>query len=144
MALNERCRSCRHLLGPEDFVGGQLPELCGICRDRDARAAAEPPAPPQSHWEREGRQAKALAMAVVIDDIFRTKFPGLDPFDQAFRIRDASFTWTDDNWKAIGERAVQPNGKPYQRKKISEELRDLVRGIYEGRAKAPLAARAAS
>lgn len=144
LALNSRCSTCRALLGPEDYVGGNLPELCGLCRDREARAAAEPPPAPKTHWEIEVRQAKALAMACVIDANFRRQFPDLDVFDQAGRILLASWDWTDEQWERIGETALKPNGQPYERKPISRETRKLVREIYDGRAKAPLAARNAS
>lgn len=87
--------------------------------------------------EREGRQAKALAMVAVIDSdaIQKSK---LDPFDQAGRILLASLDWPDRVWERIGERAG------YKRKAISALTREEVRNVYRGRAKAPLARRAAS
>jgi hypothetical protein len=89
-----------------------------------------------------GRREKALAMTSVIDGNFRRQFKHLDPYDQALRIRDASFTWSDSTWEDIGENALKPNGEHYERKPISPETRQLVREVYEGRAKAPLAQRA--
>jgi hypothetical protein len=143
VALNSRCQKCRVMLGPEDNDGPNTqPDLCFRCRQEAAKPKPEEPAP--NPWAVAGRQQKALAMAVVIDGNFRRQFPNLDPFDQAFRILDASFTWTDENWEDIGERAFQPNGKPYKRKRIRDDLRAMVRAIYEGRARAPLAPRAAS
>lgn len=97
----------------------------------------------ESPWAIVGRQQKALAMSLVIDANFRRQFPHLDPFDQAFRILDASREWSDKTWEDIGENAIQQSGKNagkhYQRKPIKDELRAMVQGIYEGRAKAPLA-----
>lgn len=135
MALNSSCAKCGTRLGPEDNDGPNTqPDCCARCRAREA-AKNHPLAV-------KGRREKALAMAVVIDANFIRQFPKLDPFDQAFRIRDASFTWSDSTWEAIGENALKPNGEHYERKDISPETRALVREIYEGRAKAPLAARA--
>ncbi len=135
MALNSACRKCGTRPGPEDSDGADTqPELCARCRAREA-AKKHPLAV-------KGRREKALAMTVVIDANFRRQFPNLDPFDQALRIRDASFAWSDSTWADIGENALKPNGEHYERKDISPDTRALVREIYEGRAKAPLAARA--
>lgn len=118
MALNSACKSCGTRPGPEDNDGANTqPELCARCRAREA-AKNHPLAV-------KGRREKALAMAVVIDANFIRQFPHLDPYDQALRIRDASFTWADSKWEDIGENAINPKGEH-----------------YEGRAKAPLAKRA--
>jgi hypothetical protein len=87
--------------------------------------------------------AKAIAMAAVIDSNFIRQNPRLDPFDQAARIRLASFAWSDEVWEAIGASALKPNGERYEHKPISEETRAMIREIYEGRSKAPLAQRRA-
>lgn len=135
MALNSACKSCGTRPSPEDNDGANTqPELCARCRAREA-AKNHPLAV-------KGRREKALAMAVVIDANFIRQFPHLDPYDQALRIRDASFTWADSKWEDIGENAINPKGEHYERKAISPETRQLVREIYEGRAKAPLAKRA--
>lgn len=91
----------------------------------------------ENPWARNGRRAKALAMAVVIDG--NALRQNLSPFDQAGRILLASFEWSDGVWEAIGERALKPNGEYYERKAISDETREMVRDIYRGRARAPLA-----
>lgn len=95
-------------------------------------------------YARAGRMAKAIAMAAVIDANFTRQHPRLDPFDQAGRIRLASFAWSDAVWEQIGADALKPNGEHYDRKEISDETRAMVREIYEGRSKAPLAPRRAS
>ncbi len=87
--------------------------------------------------EREGRQQKALAMVAVIDRDANEK-QKIDPFDQAGRILLASMGWSDRVWERIGVRAG------YKKKAISKLTREEVRGVYRGRATAPVARRVAS
>jgi hypothetical protein len=140
MALNTRCRSCRHLLGPEDAVGCVTnPALCFECRARST-AMVDTEHPSASI----GRQRKALAMARVIDANFIRQFPHLDPYDQAFRILQASWGWTEAIWEWIGENALKPDGEHYEKKEISPATKAEVRRIYQGRATAPIENRRAS
>ena len=103
MALNSACKGCGTRLGPEDNDGPiTQPECCARCRAKaPANAIAEL-----------GRRQKALARAVVIDANFIRQFPKLDPFDQAGRIRLASFTWTDTQWEDIGESCALGDAEP--------------------------------
>lgn len=132
MALNSSCKSCGTRPGPEDNDGANTqPELCARCRDREA-AKNHPLAV-------KGRREKALAMAAVIDANFSRQFPELDPLssNDAKRIHVASFTWSDAQWESIGENAINPKGQHYERKAISDETRELVREIFEGRMSEP-------
>lgn len=85
------------------------------------------------------RRQKVLAMVAVIDANFLRQNPKLDPYDQAGRIALASRTWSDKVWHQI---AIDAG---FQSKKVpGDETRKLVREVYEGRSKAPLASREAS
>lgn len=85
------------------------------------------------------RKRKVIAMVAVIDARFHRQNPKLDAFDQAGRIWLKSAEWSDDVWLKVAQRAG------YKSKKTpGPDTRRLVREIYEGRSKAPLAKRAAS
>jgi hypothetical protein len=85
------------------------------------------------------RQRKVIAMVAAIDARFHRQNPKLDAFDQAGRIWLAAADWSDDVWLKLAQAAG------YKSKKTpGPDTRRLVREIYEGRSKAPLAKRAAS
>jgi hypothetical protein len=85
------------------------------------------------------RREKVFAMVAVIDRNFIKQHPTVDPYDQAGRIWQASVSWNDKVWLQIAKSAGYKSDRT-----PGPETRTLVREIYEGRSKAPLASREAS
>ncbi len=85
------------------------------------------------------RQRKVIAMVAVIDARFHAQNPTLDAFDQAGRIWLATASWSDAVWLQVAQRAGFKS-----KKTPGPTTRSLVRDVYEGRARAPLARERAS
>lgn len=83
------------------------------------------------------RRIKVLAMVAEIDRVFVKQNPHVDPYDQAGRIALATRAWSDAVWLQVAQNAGYKSRRP-----PGETTRTLVREVYEGRAQAPLAARA--
>lgn len=85
------------------------------------------------------RLQKVIAMVAEIDRNFVKQNPRVDPFDQAGRIWQASRAWSDKVWLQIAQNAGYKSKKP-----PGDKTRELVREIYESRAKAPVSTARAS